>query len=286
MAPPSPTVASWELGLRLRQRRMQLGVDVKTITDALGFTRNYWSAIENDRKVLSAAKLADLLSILEFDDDERRELLDLREAAKQRGWWSAYSGLFSEDLMRMFGLEHGATSLHTYESLLIPGLLQTENYARALMTADPTVRPVEVDQRVHVRMQRQRRLEGDDPLSLTAIISQAALTQQIGGPAVLREQLKHLATTVQTHRASVNLHVIPFTATSCSLFGASTCYLFGFGSPRLPALAYQETVTATGIIDGEKELRDLSRAFADALAGTLSTEDSLDLINQCAREMT
>src|SRR5262245_45197639 len=124
MPPQSPTLASWELGLRLRQRREQLGVEVKTITERLGFSRNYWSAVENERKILSAEKLPQVLDLLEYDDEERAELTELREAARQRGWWSSYSALFGSELLRYYGLEHGAQTIRTYESLLIPGLLQ------------------------------------------------------------------------------------------------------------------------------------------------------------------
>lgn len=259
-------------------------MDVKVITDALRFTRNYWSAIENARKILSVEKLPAVLELLEFDEDEQRELLALREVAKQRGWWAPYSALFSEEVFRFFGLEHGAQSIRTYESLLIPGLLQSERYARALITADVTVRQVEVDQRVEVRLRRQERLRGDDTVQLTAIISQAALMQQIGGREVLHDQLQHLARTIESHPKAVQVRVVPFTATGCGLFGASTFSLLDFGNPRLPTLAYQETVTTVGILDDSNKLRDLSRTYTEALGGTLTVRDSLELIRQCARE--
>src|SRR5262245_37983713 len=120
MALPSPVVAGWELVLRLRERREQVGVEVKHITQALGFSRNYWSAVENERKILSEDQLKKLLKLLEFGADESKDMLSLREIAKDRGWWSTYSGLFDSELQRMFGLEHGAHSLRAYENLLIP----------------------------------------------------------------------------------------------------------------------------------------------------------------------
>jgi transcriptional regulator with XRE-family HTH domain len=286
MPPASPTVASWELALRLRERRAQLGVEVDTITAALGFTRNYWSAIENERRILAADKLAALLDLFEFDKDEQRELTELREAAKQRGWWFGYSGLFSDELQRFFGLEHGAQSIRTYESLIIPGLLQTEAYARAMISADIAVRQVEVDQRVEVRMRRRNRLAGDGPLHLTAVISQAALVQQTGGPAVLHEQLKHLASMIEKYPGIIEIRVIPFTATACGLFGASTFHLIDFESPRLPTLAWQETVTAAGIIDDPIQVRDLSLTYGEALRRTLNAQDSLRLIRRSAKEIT
>jgi hypothetical protein len=286
MPPPSPTVATWELVLRQRQRRDELGLDVKTVYETLGFSRNYWSAVENERKVLSEEKLTMLVDLLEFDPEERRELLELREAAKQRGWWARYTGLFSDELRRFFGLEHGAQSIRTYDSLLISGLLQTEDYARAIMSADIAVRQVEVDQRVGVRLRRQERLGGDDPLHLTAVISQAALLQQIGGPAVLRGQLEHLATMIEDHPDNLEVRVIPFTATACGLFGAATFHLIDFASPRLPTLAWQETVTAAGIIDAPIQVRDLSLTYGEALRRTLDAQDSLSLIRRCAKEIT
>lgn len=286
MASSSPTVASWELALRLRQRREQLGMEVKTITAAVGFSRNYWSAVENERKILAEDKLKNVLNLFEFDDEEQREMLDLREAAKRRGWWTRYSALFGDETLRLYGLESGAEAIRTYESLLIPGLLQTEDYARALMTSEiTTIRQVEVEQRIEVRMRRQERIAGEDRLHLTAIISQAALMQQTGGPRVLRDQLAHLARLIEEHPDVVDLRVIPFSATGCGAFGASTFHLIDFASARLPTLAWQETVTAGGIIDDENQVRDLSLTYVEALGRTLSARDSLNLINQCANEI-
>ncbi len=280
MAPRSPTVASWELALRLRQRREQLGIEVRAITEELKFTRNYWSAVENDRKILTPEKLATLLTIFEFDEDEKQELMELREAAKERGWWTRYSALFSEQVFRYYGLEHGAQAIRTYDSLLIPGLLQSEAYARALMSADVTVRPVEVDERVQFRMRRQERLGGDEPLHLTAVLSQAALLQQIGGPDVLHDQLMYLVKLIEEHPATIDVRIVPFTATGCGLFGSSTLHLMDFASPRLPSLAWRETVTAMGIVEDANALRDMSRTYSEALGDSLSADDSLGLIRE------
>lgn len=287
MAPSSPTVASWELALRLRQRRDHLGMDVPALMALVGFTRNYWSAVENERKILTVEKLKLVLSALEFDEEEQRELLEVRETAKLRGWWTRYSALFSEETLRLFGLEHGAQTIRTYESLLIPGLLQIEDYVRALMTSEiTTIRQVEVDQRIEVRMRRQERITGNDPLHLTAIISQAALVQEMGGRRVLRDQLAHLVRVIEEHPDTVDLRVIPFTATGCGAFGASTFHLIDFASPRLPTLAWQETVTAVGVIDDENQVRDLNLTYTEAFGRTLNRQDSLDLINERIREIT
>lgn len=280
----SPVVAAWELALRLRQRRDEMGVEVKTITQRLGFTRNYWSAVENERKILSEESLLKLVELLEYDEEERQELLQLRVAAKERAWWMRYGGVLSSDLQRLIGLEAGAESVRYYESLLIPGLLQTADYAKALMIPSVTERRVEVDHRVEVRLHRQQRILGDDPMNMTAIISEAALRQEIGGPVVHRGQLAHLAQIVE-ERPNVEVRIVPFTATACGLFGAATTHLIDFANSRLPTVAWQESVTNRGIIDDYEQVRDIAATYDDALARTLTVPESLELIRQRIKEL-
>ena len=283
--PTSPVVAAWELTIRLREQRDQVGVEIKAITQALGFTRNYWSAVENERKVLSEEKLIKLLELLEFDAEERQELLELRRVAKERAWWMRYGGLLDGHLQRLIGLEAGAESVWYYESLLIPGLLQTADYAKALMESSVTERRAEVDHRLEIRLRRQQRLRGDDPLRMTAIISEAALRQEIGGPAVHRGQLAYLAQTIEEHQDNIEVRIVPFTATACGLFGAATTHLLFFSNPRLRTVAWQESVTNWGVIDDAVQVQDIRVTYRDALGRTLSKQDSLGLIHQRIKEI-
>lgn len=282
----SPVVAGWELALRLRSRRVELGVEVKTIVEVCEFSRNYWSAVENERRILSEESLVKVLDLFEFDAEEREELLALRSTAKERGWWNRYSAILDDNLQRLLGLEDGAHSIHGYESLLIPGLLQTEEYARALITPDVNVRRVEVDQHVEVRMRRQERLVGDNPVQLTELVSEAALRQEIGGPDVLRRQLERLAEVVRENPDSIDVRVIPFTVPSCGLFGAATVHMIGFDNPRLKTVIWQESVTSWGIRDDRSTIRDTVGAFDDSVRRALSRKDSLELINQRIKELT
>lgn len=283
--PTSPVVAGWELALRLREQREREGVEVKAITQALGFTRNYWSAVENERRVLSEENLIKLLDLLDCDAQDRQELLNLREAAKERGWWTRYGNLLDNDLQRLIGLEAGAETIRWYESLLIPGLLQTADYARAVMTPAVTTRLVEVDQRIEVRQRRQERLVGEAPLRLVAVISEAALRQQIGGPVVLRRQLEHLARSIEGNQDGLEVRVIPFTAMMCGLFGSSTVQLIDFPVARLPTVMYQETVTTRAIIDDRSQVLDVEITFANTQDRALSTQKSLELIYQRIEEL-
>jgi transcriptional regulator with XRE-family HTH domain len=283
-SPMSPTVASWELALRLRQRRERLGIDAKTIAEAIGFTRNYWSAVENERKQLSEENLDKALDVLEFDQEDQQELRRLRATAKERGWWTRYSMLDAE-VERLYGLEAGASSIKEYESILIPGMLQTAEYARAIMTPAETLREVEVDQHIEVRLKRQERLNADSPLRLTALISEAVLHQEIGGPAILRRQLQHLVDVAEAHPDTIDIHVIPFTATSCGLFGAATVRVLDFPSPRLPMLAYQETVTAHVLLDDRTTVRDITTTYTAALKIALNPQESTEMIRRRIAEV-
>ncbi|MFQ6393709.1 Scr1 family TA system antitoxin-like transcriptional regulator [Nocardia sp. KC 131] len=286
----SPAVARWELALRLRRRRLELGIGASVITKALDVSPAYWSHIENERNLLPKDKLEQLLDILEIDDKERGELLFLRDSAKGRGWWTRYSTMFGDDVMRYYGLEWGAECIRTYESVLMPGLLQSEEFIRAVMvSASATVPAIEVDQRVEARLQRQRRLDDDSPVRLIAVIGEAALVQQAGGPEVLQRQLIHMADVVESRADRIDLRVIPFTA-SHSLPTGSTYHLLDFESPHLPTLAWHESaVFGQIIVDDvsrkETKVRDLGFVHDRAQSLALNRADSLALIRACARRL-
>ncbi|MFE3442417.1 helix-turn-helix domain-containing protein [Nocardia sp. NPDC059180] len=285
MAPISPAVARWELVLRIRRRREQLGIDTATVIKSLGIARAYWSHFENDRRLITDDKLKALCAILEFDEDEQRELIALRAAGKERGWWTRYGALFSDETMRLWSMEYGAQSIRSYESLLIPGLLQTADYSRALMATDTTfIRQAEVDQRVEVRLKRQERLHGPDPLELTVVLSQAALMQQIGGPDVLRGQLEHLIEQMESH-PTIDIRLMPFVATGGFVLGGATFHLIDFDSPALPTIAWHEFPVMPGFIEDEKKVQALNVTLSLVQAEALSRTDSLDLIKRLATEL-
>jgi hypothetical protein len=251
----------------------------------MGFTRNYWSAIENERKLLPEESLTKIIDLLRFDPAEGQQLLDLRAAARGHNWSADYPDLFDSRLQRLYGIEAGADNVRSYESLLVPGLLQTPEYARAIMTPAVVVRQVEVDQRIEARQRRQELLIGKTPLRLTAIMSEAALRQQTGGPTVLRQQLVHLVEMTEAHPDTITIRVIPFTARSCGLFGSATFHIYDFNNPWLPAVAWQETVTIWGFVDDPIQVRDLATTFDAALTSTLSAPESVDLIRRYIQEL-
>jgi transcriptional regulator with XRE-family HTH domain len=286
MAPPSPVVAGWDLGLRLREKRELLGLRGKDVNAAIELAPTYLSAVEKGKQQLSVDKLRALAGLLEFDDNAIAEMIRLRGEALGRGWWSKFTALFSEDLLRMFGYEHGAESIRTYCSGLVYGMLQTEGYARAIIEGGaPNVRLAEVDRRVQARLIRQQRLTGPDPIQLHCVMSEAALRQQVGGPEVLVDQLRHLSNLINEHPETLDLRIVPFTATGNDAMGGSNFYLLAFPGGNLPTLAWQETVTSSQLIDDFQMVREYALAHASATNSALDRESSLAMINQLAKEL-
>jgi transcriptional regulator with XRE-family HTH domain len=281
MPPTSPTVASWALGLRLREKREELSLTGSAAGKQGGIAPTYLSDVEHGKKKLAEERLEALIKAYEFDQAEAEELRELRQQATQRGWWNAYSALFGEELLRFFGYEHGAETLHTYDSGVLNGLLQTEDYARAVIEAgSPNLRLAEVDRRLNCRMIRQRRIIGDDPLRLNAVVSEAVLRQQIGGPEVLADQLRHLATLIDRYPDTIEVRVVPFEATGHPALGSSAFYLIDFPQRRLPTVLWQESVTSAQLIVDSLTVREYSLAHAEARKCALSREDSLEAITK------
>ncbi|WP_040800150.1 helix-turn-helix domain-containing protein [Nocardia higoensis] len=282
MAPVSPTVARWELVLRLRELREQRGFDSASFARQVGFTPANWSHVENGRRVLTGRTIVPVLDLLEVEGEERAELLALLHAGKQRGWWSKSSALIGPELQRLYGMEHGAQSIRSYDSLIVPGLLQTEAYARALISADVMIRPVQVDQLVAIRMRRQQRLRGPERVELTAVVGEATLLQQTGGPQILRGQLEHLVALID-ELDTVDVRVIPFSAPDGAILGGSSFHLLDFASEQLPTFGWAESAVFGGPVDDLELVRDLGFAYLRALEQALSRADSEALIRRYAQ---
>src|SRR5690625_854698 len=194
MAPISPTVATWALGIRIKQRRDERGMSGAEAAKKLGIAAAYLSDLEHGKKIISEGRLENLIKEYEYGKFDADELRRLREQATYPRWWHKYSTFFKSDALRAIGYEHGAERLEYCSQGIVPGLLQTEDYARAIIRAgSPNLRLAEVDLRVECRMKRQQRVTGDDPVMLHVVLSESALWQQVGGADVLREQLRHLA---------------------------------------------------------------------------------------------
>ncbi|WP_280404728.1 helix-turn-helix domain-containing protein [Nocardia brasiliensis] len=288
MATASPTVAGWELMLRIRERADARGMKANRVASELDVSAQYWSQLVRGKGVLGQDKLAILMNLLEFDEGEQDELKALREIAKERAPYAEFSALLNDNLMRFYGLELGARAIRSFENGVIPGLLQTEDYARVLMKSRVTTgRPTEVEQRVKVRIRRQQRLnDPDEPFELSVVIGEAALKYQVGGPEVQGQQLRHLVELAQKLEHKLDVRVIPFEAGgSIASLNAATFHLLTFESARLPPLGWVETAIYGEVADDPKRVSALEYLYEQVQAIALPQDESLRLIEQSAIQL-
>ncbi|MGX4654662.1 helix-turn-helix domain-containing protein [Micromonospora sp. SCSIO 07396] len=281
----SPVVQAWELGMRLRQRREEVGFTAAAAGRAIGIIQAYVSGVEAGRVKLPARRLAQIVEAYELEPEDAAELEQLRAGAARRGWWHEYSQLFPAEFLRFLGYEAGADQIRSFHPEAIHGLLQTEAYARAVIRGGTTtIRLTEVDRRVGVRMARQARLDGEHPLRISAVLSEGALRQQVGGPAVMRAQLDHLVRLATERPEQIEIRVLPFTVGAHPAFGGPFQVL-SFPSPRLPDLVWQENLTSVDIIDQSVRVTDYVVTFAETRELALGSDDSVELIRRIAKEM-
>ncbi len=191
----------------------------------------------------------------------------------RRGWWQAYE--LPEWFNLYIGLESAASSISNFETLLIPGLLQTADYTRALVRqAQPTATAERVDRIVDARLKRQGRLTGDDPIRLRAVVGEAALHCVVGTPDVMRAQFAQLARLSES--PNIELRLVPFSSPAYAPYGRPVVIL-DFPEPSDPGLVYFDHLGKGVYVEEEAHIATHRQAFEMLVGGALSTEDSARL---------
>ncbi|GFJ78575.1 helix-turn-helix domain-containing protein [Phytohabitans houttuyneae] len=190
----SPTVQRRRLGLALRTLRQERGLTGEQVGEQVERSASWISRVEGGRIGIRGRDLRDLLDLYQVDDAGRRaELLSLAERGRARSWWSEFSGTISEAYATFVGFEDEATRFESYEPMVVPGLLQLESYARALVESGiPQLSRREVEDRIQVRLRRQEVLRKPDPLQLSLVLQEGVLRQRVGSSQIMRDQLRHL----------------------------------------------------------------------------------------------
>jgi transcriptional regulator with XRE-family HTH domain len=276
-----PTVRSRRLGARLAGHRQECDLSGTELAAQLGVHQATWSKIESGKGKPSATLLAKVVGVLNVAPAEAARLDELRRKAHEPGWWQDYGDVLSEAVQMLIELEADASWIRTYEGEVIPGLLQTRNYAERIITAgSPHMRVADMDRYLELRMRRQKRL--DEGLKLTAILGEAAIRQQIGGPDTLREQLRHL--TRVARECDVTIHVVPFTADAHAALGDSFV-IIQWPDERDPQAVYVDGVTSWTVHEREGVIRSYLHAVSSVQSQALPPSESLDLINDVIKEM-
>jgi len=243
-----PTALRILLGAHLRRLREAQGVSREDAGWEIRASESKISRMELGRVGFKERDIADLLTLYGVDDDEERErLLTLAHQANTPGWWHRFGDVLPSWFQSYLGLEASAALVRTYEVQFVPGLLQTEDYARAVvLLGHGRAQAEEIDRRVALRMRRQEILDRADPVQLWAVMDEAVLRRPIGSPAVMRAQLEALL--VATSRPNVRLQVIPFHAGGHSAAGGAFSIL-RFPDQELPDVVYIEQLTSALYLD-------------------------------------
>ncbi|MEV4748281.1 helix-turn-helix transcriptional regulator [Streptosporangium sp. NPDC049248] len=237
MTSNSPTVKRRKLSQTLRQLRKEAGFSVTEAGRRLEWDASKVSRMErNEWRLPSVHDIRLLLDLYGITDEDRREaMITLARESRQRGWWEKYQDVFRGSLP---DFESGASSIRTWQILLIPGLLQTEGYIRALWRAARVLDETLVERHVQARLTRQEILFRENPPTLLALIDEAALRKSIGGAEVMREQISHLIE--MAARPNITIRIVPDSAGAHPALEGSFVIL---DFPSDPSLIY--TVTAT-----------------------------------------
>lgn len=282
MPSTSPTVRRRRLGLILRDLRIQAELTCDEVGKELERSNSWVSRIETGRNALRARDLRDLLDLYRVEDPTlRAELESLARDGKQRGWWNRYGHSLSGPYATYIGFETEAQTLSNYNALVIPGLLQTEEYAKTLLRCGvPPESAVAAERVVKIRMTRQRRLTGDRPIQLNAIVDESVLRRAFGDPPMLHRQLERLLEAVELPHVSIQVHPL---AQAINPGMIASFSVLEFPPPDQP-IAFTEGLTGQ-IIEEETEAARYTMVFNELRSAALSKADSITMIQKVTREL-
>jgi transcriptional regulator with XRE-family HTH domain len=287
-APPGeagagPTVARIRLGTRLRRLREEASISREDAGAAIRSSASKISRIELGRTAIKARDLTDLLALYGAGDEaERESMRALSRHGSVSGWWQDYGDAVPAWVKPYLGLEQAARLIRSYDVQLIPGLLQTPGYARAVFSLPGGSPGERAERQLAVRIRRQEILHRAEPPHLWAVIDEAALRRPVGGTAVMRAQLEHLLEISQLRH--VNIQVLPFRAGGHAA-GGGPVTLLRFAGDQLPDMVYLEQLTSAIYPSSPSDL-----AYYWDMLNQLATEAdppiaSIMILDQIRREL-
>ena len=243
-----PTVPRMILGNQLRRFREAADVAPERAGDEIRASRSKISRLENGRVRFKVRDVLDLLTLYGITDDETRDgMVSLVGQANAPGWWSKYGDVTADWFEAYLGLEVAASVIRTFELQFVHGLFQTEAYARAVTLLGHMSAPAdEIERRVSLRLKRQQLLIGPEPPQVWSVIDEGALRRPIGGPAVMRAQLKRLSEVAALR--NVTIQVVPFGMGGHAAAGGAFTVL-RFSDADVPDVVYIEQLTSALYLD-------------------------------------
>jgi transcriptional regulator with XRE-family HTH domain len=281
---PSPTARRRKLAAALRQLREDQHLSCADAGAAVGWSESKVSRIETGRVGLRQPDLESLLDLYQVGGEERTALLALRRQATHRGWWHSYADALPKWFDDYVGLEDGAKTKLIYDNQLVPGLMQTHDYAAAITkAARPWADDDEVERQLAARATRQAVLTMADPLQVWAVLDEAALRRTVGGAAVMGAQLRRLAELAAL--PNVTVQVLPFDVGAHASMGTSF-NLLHFPGPGESPIVYIEDHTSSQYLESAADVERYTLVFDHLRASALPPGQSAAFIRQAADAMT
>jgi transcriptional regulator with XRE-family HTH domain len=277
----SPTVRRRRLGMELRKLREAAGMRIEDVAKHLECSMSRVSRIETGRSVARLRDVRDMLDHYHVTDEAQREvLLAIAKEAQEKGWWTVFEGVLAAGLDTYVGLEESASSLRIFQNSLVTGLLQTEEYARAVIAASRlTAGQEEIDHLLAVRMRRQELLTRESPLEIWAVLDEALLRRPVGGPAIMRAQLMHLSEAAE--QSNITIQVLPFQrGAHAGLDGPFT--ILTFPDPTDLDVVYVPGTAWNVFLEREKDVRRHTLGFDHLRAEALPPDESAELLYRAA----
>lgn len=277
----SPTVRRRRLASELRRLREAAKLTIEEVGEKLECSASKISRIETGHVGVTPRDARDLLDLYEVAPDQLEALVQLAREARKKGWWHAYNEVFTGAFV---GLESDASSLRAFQALLVPGLLQTEDYTRAVIRSiRPDWTEADVERRVGARTERQRLLSEPDPPNYWAIMDEAVLRRTVGGPDVMTAQLRRLCDIAAL--PNVTVQVVPFDAGAHSSMEGPFLIL-GFPEQADPDVVYVDTTTGGVYLEEQGDVQRYTLMFDHLRASALSPDDSVHLVSRAAERLS
>jgi transcriptional regulator with XRE-family HTH domain len=283
----SPTVRRRRLAAELRRLRLSAGKTAEDVGKVVGWSKAKISRYELAQGGLKPADVARLLEVYGVEGRQREQLLALAEEATHKGWWEAYSDVLSEGHLEYIGLEAEATSILEWQINVVPGLLQTEQYAREVLSGFQevaTISPRAVERRLETRLIRQQLLTRDEPLEYVALLDESVLHRQRGDRSVMRAQLQRVADFAEL--PNVTIQVLPLK--SSHGLAVDSFSIFQFGSAHetiLHDVVGLEHLSDELYVEGDTDTHGFRLAFDHLAEEALPPQESRELILTTATQV-
>jgi transcriptional regulator with XRE-family HTH domain len=274
MTTRTPTGRRRRLGAELRRLREDAGLTIDRVAEALECSQSKVSRIETGQVSATPRDVRDMLALYRVDEDRREAMVQIAREARQRGWWQKFVDV-PDGVPAYVGLEAAATSIDVYMSLIVPALLQTPDYARAVIGAvRPDLPREELDRRVELRVRRQGLLDQEQPPAMRVLLDDAVLARPVGGATVMAAQRRRLL--ADAERPAVTLQVLPADAGAhAGMDGPFT--IFGFPAPAERDVVALDSAADALYLESPEDLRRYRRVFELLLPAALTPEASAAL---------